>query len=81
MGSRSTTALGENILKINRSVEAQPAIRKDINPVTLVITRRVENRNLNGRLAPSQKQREKSRQGKEKGKTHITSLNKVPSNK
>lgn len=51
MRSSTTTACGEDILKINRSVEAQATIRKYINPMTLIITRSVEDRNLNNRLA------------------------------
>jgi hypothetical protein len=42
----ATSALGEDGLKVDGSVEAEGAIVKDVNPMGLVVTRGVENRDL-----------------------------------
>lgn len=42
----TTTSLGENVLKVNGAVEAERAIGQDVNPVTLVVARGVEDGDL-----------------------------------
>ena len=48
MRSGTTTAVGEDLLKVDRSVEAERAVVKDVDPVALVITRSVEDRDVSG---------------------------------
>lgn len=42
----TTTITSEDILKVNSSVEAQTTVRQDINPMTLVVSRSVQDRDL-----------------------------------
>lgn len=44
--SRTATGLGKDLLKVNGAVEAKRSIIVDVNPVTLVITRSIDNRDL-----------------------------------
>lgn len=44
--SRTTTSLGKDLLKVNGAVEAKRSVIVDVNPVTLVISRSVDNRDL-----------------------------------
>jgi len=46
MRSRTTTSLGKDLLKVNGAVKAKRSIIIDVNPVTLVIGRSVDNRDL-----------------------------------
>lgn len=44
--SRTTTSLGKDLLKVNGAVEAKRSIIVDVNPVTLVVTRGIDDRDL-----------------------------------
>lgn len=44
--SGTTSGLGKDLLKVNGAVEAKRSIIVDVNPVTLVITRSVDDRDL-----------------------------------
>jgi hypothetical protein len=70
----TTTTTSKDILKVNSTVEAQATIGKNINPMTLVVTRCVEDRDLLNRISFARGG------GTGQGKTYITSLDKVPSN-
>jgi hypothetical protein len=44
--SGTTAGLGEDVLKVNRAVEAEGAVLVDVDPVTLVVTRSVDDGDL-----------------------------------
>lgn len=46
MRTSSTTATSEDVIKINGAVEAQATVGEYVNPMALVITRSVEDRDL-----------------------------------
>lgn len=46
MRASTTPVLGEDGVEVNGSVEAKPTIGQDIDPMALIITRRVYNRDL-----------------------------------
>ena len=46
MRASSTAILGEDGLKIDGAVEAQSTVGQDVNPVRLVVTRCIEDRDL-----------------------------------
>jgi hypothetical protein len=46
MRSCTTTSLGKDLLKVNGTVEAKRSVIVDVNPVTLVISRSVDDRDL-----------------------------------
>lgn len=43
MRPSTTTVAGEDALEIDRSVEAETSVGKDVNPVALVVSRGVDN--------------------------------------
>jgi hypothetical protein len=49
--SCTTTALGEDILEVDLTIEAEGTIGQDVDPVTLVVSWRVDNRDLDPLLA------------------------------
>ena len=42
----TTTAAGEDVVEVDGAVEGERAIRKDVNPVSLVVSRSVEDGDL-----------------------------------
>ena len=46
MWASTTTALGEDVLEVDLSIEAQSSIRQDVDPVALVVAWRVHDRYL-----------------------------------
>lgn len=46
VGTGTTTANGEDVLKVDGAVEAKRAILKDVNPVTLVVSGGVKHGDL-----------------------------------
>lgn len=46
----ATASAGEDGLKVNSAVEAEGAVVEDVNPVDLVVTRGVEDRDLENKL-------------------------------
>ena len=86
--TRTTTVARKDGLEVNRAVEAQAAVVQDIDPVRLVVARRVKDRNLspNNVNHPSifhfSSSRERNRAGgRGKKRTYIAGLNEVPSHK
>jgi hypothetical protein len=70
----STTITSEDVFEVDGSVEAQATVWEDVNPMALVVTRGVENRDLRNELASGETRRLALG-------IYIASLNKVTSNK